>query len=183
MPTPITDSLTKWPALLANLILFYCTFLDFAIVGSVLNRELQAIWMPSFDRLCSMQNMPTWLLLTLPSLFFALMLSILTPKLDTLAGFLESLCIPVVMLFGVPCMLLLLLRRRDTLVGSADKGAAHQLTALELVPGWELALYAGVVIGIGLMIAIFVETAYSIFAETEYDGHYFCDVVARRTRR
>ena len=68
--------------------------------------------MPTFDRLCTPKNLPTWLLLTLPSLLFALALSILTPRLDSLSGFLESLCIPLTMLAGVPAMLLLPRMRR-----------------------------------------------------------------------
>ena len=38
-------------------------------------------------RVFSLANLPTWLLITLPSLVFALILSLLTPRLDSLAGF------------------------------------------------------------------------------------------------
>lgn len=129
-----------------------------------------------------MPNLPTWAILTLPSLLFALALAILTPKLDTLAGFLESLCIPFTMLVGVPGMLLLLLARRASLRAPAaalDKSAGEQLTALEVVRGWEVLLGAGVAIGVALAVVIFAETVYSIFFETDYSGRFFCDVVAR----
>ena len=186
MPTPITEVLVGAYGAIANAILFYCTFLDFAIVGAVLNRELQAYWMPTFDRMCSVGNLPTWLLLTLPSLVFALGLSILTPRLDSLAGFLESLCVPVTMLAGVPAMLLVLRSRRESL--GLDKSASSQLVALEMAKGWEPALVMGVVIGLVFFTTIAAETCYSIFVETDYAGRpssipgyssFFCDVVAR----
>ena len=178
MPTPITERLTNAPAAISNAILFYCTFLDFAIVGAVLNRELQAVWMPTFDRLCTPKNLPTWLLLTLPSLLFALALSILTPRLDSLSGFLESLCIPLTMLAGVPAMLLLLRMRRESLLKS-ETPASKQVTALEMARGWEGALIGGVILGIGLMLAVFAETVHSIISLDYGGGRFFCDLVAR----
>lgn len=176
LPSPVTEELVGTPSAIANAILFYCTFLDFAIVGAVLNRELQGVWMPTFDRLCTVRNLPTWLMLTLPSLLLALAIALLTPKLETLAGFLESLCIPLTMLVGVPAMLLLLRGRRESL--GIDQAAVKQTTALELARGWEPALVAGVGVGIGLLIVIFSKTLYSIFYETDYGGDYWCEVVA-----
>lgn len=178
LPSPVTEVVVGWPAVVTNLVLFYCTFLDFAIVGSVLNRELQRVWMPSFDRQFTMRSLPTWALLTLPSLTFALGMSILTPRLDTLAGFLESLCVPTVMLMAVPAMLLLLRARRDELL--LDKGASKQVTALDVADGWSAGLAAALALGLALLVTIFSETIYSIFYETNYDlsGNYFCDVVA-----
>ena len=48
--------------------LFYCTFLDFAIVGAVVNRDFQLACFPRFDRAFSWRTLPMWLLITLPSL-------------------------------------------------------------------------------------------------------------------
>ena len=125
--------------------------------------------------------MPTWLMLTLPSLVFALAMALLTPRLDSLAGFLESLCIPVTMLCGVPAMLLLLRSQRDELKPKAvyDAVARTQIAALEIAKGWEALLVAGVFFGVGLLLLIFSETVYSIAYETDYSGRFFCDVVAR----
>lgn len=179
MPNPITDMISGVPDAITNCILFYCTVLDFAICAAIVNREVQELWMPSFDRLCTLGNLPTWLIITLPSLIFALTLALLTPKLDSLTGLLESLCIPLVMLFGVPGMLLLLRSRRGRAVtlDAPDESVAREMAALEMVQGWEPALLAGVVLGIGLCIVLFAETVYSI-ATTDFSGRFFCDVVA-----
>ena len=53
-----------------------------------------------------------------------------------------------------------------------------QVSALDLVRGWKWTLVAGVVLGVGLMLAVFTETVYSIVFLTDYGGRFFCDVVA-----
>ena len=98
---PSTDQLSGALSASANAILLYCTFLDFAIMGSVVNRELQRFWMPHFNRECSWRNLPTWLLITLPSLIFALVLSVVMPGLSSLTGLLNSLCIPSTLLLNL----------------------------------------------------------------------------------
>ena len=219
VPNPATIVVTGALGALANAILLYCTFLDFAIVGAVLNRELQAFWMPRFDRGWTLRNLPTWLLLTLPSLTFALVLCFSVPRLDSLTGLLNSLCIPTTMLFGFPSMLLLLrwrgrtsdLEAAPTGLGQAvPTGLGPKLASLapaqpaELPPdawadarhlsrheagteavlslsaGWLPALVFGVAAGVVLLFAIFTETIYSVLAETNYDGNFFCSIVARR---
>jgi len=81
------------------------------------------------------------------------------------------------MLAGVPAMLLLLRMRRESLLKS-ETPASKQVTALEMARGWEGALIGGVVLGIGLMLAVFAETVHSIISLDYGGGRFFCDLVA-----
>ena len=47
-----------------------------------------------------------------------------------------------------------------------------------LARGWEGALIGGVVLGIGLMLAVFAETVHSIISLDYGGGRFFCDLVA-----
>ena len=102
LPSPVSTELVGWYGAVANVVLFYCTYLDFAFVGVVLNNMIQRSCFPTFSRDFSLANLPALFLLTLPSFAFAFGMSILTPRLDSLAGFLESLCVPTVMLIAPP---------------------------------------------------------------------------------
>ena len=121
--------------------------------------------------------------------------------MTSLAGFLESLCIPTAMLIGVPSMLLYTRSRqasegikappdRLTAAASNDEERATsyvghaplsdaQQTAMRVSRGYMLACAAAVVVGITLLVLTFAETVYSIVVLTHYGGgkRFFCDIV------
>ena len=163
-------------ALIANGILLFCTFVDYAIVGALVNKELQVSIMPTFDRKCSWHNMPIWLVLTLPSLLFSLMLALFVPKLDALKGLLTAFCVPSAMLFG-PAGLILHRMRRGPLTAAAAADAALA-TVNSTSTTNRVMLMSGFYIGLILLVAILAQTIHNIVFDTEYGGPYFCDMVA-----
>lgn len=177
---PVTSAMgTGAAAGVCNFILLYSTFLDFAICGAVLNRELQSLYLPAFDRQWSLRNLPTWMLITLPSLLFALVFALFVPKLDSLTGMLTAFCVPSAMLFG-PAGLLLWRQHRARARDAALEADTVLALAHAHTRSGQLMLGAGVVLGVAISIAIFSHTLHSIGWETSYNGIYWCQVVAGR---
>jgi len=160
-------------SVICNLILLFCTFLDYAIVGALLNRELQLSLFPAFDRTCSSKNVPAWLMLTAPSLLFSLVMALFVPKLDSLKGLLTSFCVPSAMLFGPAG---LLLYRLYFTPASPPSAVSEAITSLH--KDNKFILLGGFVLGMGFLIAIFAQTLHNIIFDTNYGGAYFCEQVA-----
>lgn len=174
---PVTLAMSTGAAsIISNLILLGCTFLDYAIVGALLNRELQLSLLPKFDRSCTWANMPIWFALTSPSLIFSLLLALFVPKLDALKGLLTAFCVPSAMLFGPAGLVLYRLYRQPVSAAAATDAALA--TAKTSSTAGRAILFGGFVLGVTLLVAIVAQTIRNIVYDTKYDGPYFCEQVA-----
>mmetsp|Transcript_12022 Transcript_12022/g.31567 ORF Transcript_12022/g.31567 Transcript_12022/m.31567 type:complete len:424 (+) Transcript_12022:1-1272(+) len=157
---PVTDAMA-WgsPSVVCNLVLLLCSFTDFAIVGSLVNREVQRSFFPAYDRTYSIANLPTWLYITLPAIGVTLVFVFCVPYLEALKGLVTCFAVPCSMLFGPAGLLLLRFSRKRAELDAPDTKLDAVLRAAHADrPSTRALIVVGIAVGLGLTGAFFAQT-------------------------
>jgi len=143
----------------ANLILIYCTMLDFVLGATTVNRAVQRVLAPNYDYAWDTKGTVKWFLLTLPSTILSTLMALLIPKLESLTGLLNSVTGSTLQLTGIAVLVLC----QSQLIDGTSK--------------WPVGIVAFA--GSFLTVVVFSSTIYFI-SETDYgEGSFWCDVVGR----
>jgi len=92
----------------ANLILVYCTLLDFVIGATTVNRFVQDLIDPDYDFAWNTKGTIKWFMYSLPASILSTLMALFIPKLESLTGILNSITGSTLQLTGIAVLLLLL---------------------------------------------------------------------------
>lgn len=122
VPDPVTDALPADGLSVVSLaVLTYSCLLDFVLAGTVVNGEVQRAFFPDVAHGAPaegasraeharhwLRSLPQWMLITLPSLLPSLIIALLVPDFQTMAGLTGVITIPWISMFAPPLLLLLM---------------------------------------------------------------------------